>query len=361
MNAIRSRVAAAVVIAFSGVTTSVRADAPSCLQGETGTDVIAFTRKALGQTGIWTVHSDGSDLRRVTSGTNDVGAAWSPDGSRIAFTRLAVGDYDLFVVNADGTGERNVTNTPGTDEVIPAWSPDGEWIAYHAAPVELRTRAGGVTGADFEIVATTPDGSSTRNVSRRPPAPGEIGDRAAADVKPAWSPDGSRIAFESYRGVVNSDTYNSELWWMPTDPAASADDAVQLTETLTSSEWYPAWSPDGSRIAFMRQPHGGSFEIWVMTVAPDGTVAAESKLTDNAKHDHMPSWSPDGRRIAFSSDRADGGIDVAVTGTGWNTHELGSDQLADDTWDVYVMNDDGSCATRLTALGDAHDPAFRPL
>ena len=349
----------ALAIALAAAPCAVPAQAASCLPGRRSGS-IAFVRTSPGHQGIWTVRSDGRALRRVTADAGDVGPTWSPDGTHIAFTRLQPGaDFDLFVIDADGTGLRNVTGSPETDEVAAAWSPDGKWIAYHAAPTSVRTGNSGLTGDDFEILATRPDGTGTRNISQRPPAPGEVGYRAAADVKPSWSPDGAWITFESYRGVVDSASYNPEIWAMPS--GGDADAAVQLTHTPASSEWYPSWSPDGRRIAFMRQPHGGSFDIWVLTLATDRSVVAETRLTSNTKHDRNPSWSPDGRRIVFSSNRADGGIDVAVTGTGWNTHEAGSDQLAQDTWDLYAMSaDDGTCVTRLTTLGDAVDPKYSP-
>jgi Tol biopolymer transport system component len=81
----------------------------------------------------------------------------------------------------------------------------------------------------------------------------------------------------------------------------------------------PAWSPDGSRIAF-RSHRDGNEEVYVM--AADGS--AERNLTNNAGSDYSPSWSPDGTTIAFASDR-DG-----------------------DPNEIYVMNEDGSNPTRVT-------------
>jgi TolB protein len=336
------------------------ASARGCLSASGKHDRIAFSRSAPGHEGIWTMRADGSHLRRVTTRAHDVVPTWSPDGRHIAFTRNdpVHGDPEIYVVDATGGHERNVTNSHSTADLMPAWSPDGKWIAYHSAgvtpvPDTLKTD-------DWEIWAVSPDGATKRNVTRRSAAIGEIGDRAAADVKPDWSRDGAWLAFEAYRGVVDSDTYNSEIWAMPTGRAADADDAMQLTSTPKASEWFPAWSPDGTDLAFMRQPDGGSFDIWVLTLGGDRRVESEVRLTSNTKHDMVPTWSADGRRIAFSSDRADGGVDVAFTGVGWNTHALDSDQTRADSWDIYVMNRDGSCTTRVTALGDPYfqDPTY---
>jgi Tol biopolymer transport system component len=315
--------------------------ASGCLRGQPAADHLAFARSSAGHEGVWTVRGDGTGLHRVTAGVGDGRPTWSPDGSRIAYShRDPAGDFEVYVANADGTDQHNLTNSHATDDLMPSWSPDDEWIAYHSVALPPVPGSDTARPGDWEIMAVNPAGTARRNLSRRPPDLGEVGDRAAADVKPAWSPDGQSIVFESYRGVVNSTALNSELWVMPVRPDATAADAKQLTNSPTMSEWFPSWSPDGGRVAFMRQD------------------AAQTNLTPGMKQDWNPVWSPDGARIAFSSERSDGGVDVVAKGSGWNTHAAGSDQLAEDTWDLYVMNDDGSCPTRLTTLGDAHDPAF---
>jgi hypothetical protein len=97
-----------------------------------------------------------------------------------------------------------------------------------------------------------------------------------------------------------------------------------------ASDLYPAWSPDGTKIAFSR-----GFEIYVMNA--DGT--GPTRLTHNTAHDDLPAWSPDGTKIAFGSDRD--GINL--------------------NYEIYVMNADGTGPTRLTN-NPAHDhwPAWRP-
>jgi Tol biopolymer transport system component len=65
---------------------------------------------------------------------------------------------------------------------------------------------------------------------------------------------------------------------------------------------YPAWSPDGTRIAFMGGPDGPTeYDIWVMNA--DGSNPVQ--LTDSPGPDWWPAWSPDGTRIAFASVRDD--------------------------------------------------------
>jgi len=140
------------------------------------------------------------------------------------------------------------------------------------------------------------------------------------DQYPAWSPDGSMIAFESNRdGDV-------EIYVMRTD----GSNPINLTNN-TFSDWDPCWSPDGTKIAFESFRHGNS-EIYLMNA--DGSD--QTNLTNNPANATACSWSPDGSRIAFNTDR-DGNVEV------------------------YVMNAGGSGQTRLTN-NPAHDglPSWSP-
>ena len=110
----------------------------------------------------------------------------------------------------------------------------------------------------------------------------------AFDGDPAWSPDGSKIAFTSER-----DNGDREIYVM------NADGSGQFR--LTASPGFdenPSWSPNGKRIAFdsMRD---GNLEIYVMNA--DGTK--QSRVTNHPALDAIPSWSQDSKRIVFVSDR----------------------------------------------------------
>jgi Tol biopolymer transport system component len=90
---------------------------------------IAFTgRGGTGRGGIYTVHADGTGLRKLTHGPGgNVDPRWSPDGRRILFFSFrddpAHRASDLFVMNADGSGQRNLTHTPGVSELGASWAP----------------------------------------------------------------------------------------------------------------------------------------------------------------------------------------------------------------------------------------------
>ena len=82
---------------------------------------IAFT----GGSVLYTVHADGTGLRKLTHGPGwNVDPRWSPDGRRILFVGFRDGPgADLFVMNADGSGPRNLTHTPGVSEHGASWAP----------------------------------------------------------------------------------------------------------------------------------------------------------------------------------------------------------------------------------------------
>lgn len=107
-------------------------------------------------------------------------------------------------------------------------------------------------------------------------------DAAHEDIDAAWSPDGSRLAFVSDRGG------QWDIWTMNPD----GSDVRQLTNT-GSRELHPRWSPDGTRLAFRTFSSSGSY-IW--TVNADGSGATPVSELGNLA---LPSWSPDGSRIVF--------------------------------------------------------------
>ena len=105
----------------------------------------------------------------------------------------------------------------------------------------------------------------------------------------------------------------------------------QLTAT-PAQEGAPAWSPDGTQIAF-ESDRDGNMEIYVM----DASGQNVRRLTNHPATDQSPSWSPDGRHIAFISNRE-----------------------RRSASDVYVMTQDGKVTRRLTSAGENWAPQFSP-
>ncbi|MDE2975772.1 MAG: DPP IV N-terminal domain-containing protein [Gemmatimonadota bacterium] len=173
----------------------------------------------------------------------------------------------------------------------------------------------------------------------------------ASDYSPAWSPDGTKIAFYSYRDG------NSEIYVMDAD----GGNQTRLTYN-DAGDRDPAWSPDGTKIAFASN-RDDSWEIYVM----DADGGNRTRLTNDTFLDLGPEWSPDGTRIAFSSSRYPIIRNIYVMDAdGSNQTRLPSDNLDDSpAWspdgtkiafvsrtdpffDIHVMDADGANRTRLT-------------
>lgn len=131
-----------------------------------------------------------------------------------------------------------------------------------------------------EIYVIRADGSGQMNLTNNP----------AADVAPAWSPDGARLAFISDRSG------QQEIYVMNADGSG----VIQLTNSLEVT-WVPplSWSPDGTRLVAARAPsfreNWEGVEIYVINA--DG--AGVATVTSDRFYNFSPQWSPDGRRIAF--------------------------------------------------------------
>jgi Tol biopolymer transport system component len=140
-------------------------------------------------------------------------------------------------------------------------------------------------------------------------------DPEMAEVKLAWSPDGSRVAFSDGR----------DLW------VVSETTVLNVTNATTGTNTWPVWSPDGMRIAFVSDRDGNA-EIYSMNA--DGSNPLN--LTNNAALDDTPAWSPDGTRIAFVSDRGGSkGIYQMSAADGTGLLPLSADPLTDNVMPAW--------------------------
>lgn len=245
------------------------------------------------------------------------------------------------VYAVDPAGERVLTDLPVRDG-DPSWSPDGTRIAFESF------RDGG-----SEMYVMNWDGTGVTRLTFN--GPGE--DRGSS-----WSPDGERIAFHSAQGPSEGGPGHSalEIFTMNADGSG----VTRLTDNVFQDS-LPAWSPDGSEIAFTSNRDGGDFEIYVMNA--DGSNP--TRLTSSPGEDAHPMWSPDGSQIAFHSRRT-GNLDIFVMNadgsgvrqvTDTETFEFfpvwspdGSkigftgNTIDESNFDVYDMNVDGSQIRQLT-------------
>ena len=224
-------------------------------------------------TDVYVATLGGEVTRLTTDGSLKLGPIWSPDGTEIMYGRQAPPDgvWALFAVPASGGAPRELATQASA---IGAWSPDGTRIAFvRHSPEEPFRPALYVVGRD---------GAGLRRVSTTPPAASAV----------SWSPNGAQVAFTSAELVAFSARfgpgYDYEI------AVVNADGSGERKLTRTSSAIFngePRWSPDGSRIAFQTSRDGeGRIELY--TVNADGSC--ETRLTSFASQHQAtePAWRP---------------------------------------------------------------------
>lgn len=203
---------------------------------------IAFRSHRQGTWEIYTLDARSANITRLTRGSVYSGApAWSPDGKKLAFESYLRGDLDIWVINADGTQPANLTDDSQWQDYGPAWSPDGKWIAF----TSWRTGT-----QQIFIVSADPECTTTPGKNPACKKAFNLSQNKFDDQEPAWSPDGSKIAFVSDRDGQRA-IYIADF----------SISGLKNVRRLTFSGWddQPAWSPDGQWIAFVsarptRQP-----------------------------------------------------------------------------------------------------------
>jgi Tol biopolymer transport system component len=188
------------------------------------------------------------------------------DGSR-SNRRTQV--FPILTVRADGTGERMLTR-PQTPDEFPTWSPDGTSILFDH-PLG-RWGSDGTFHADgrIDLVTMNPEGSGRRKIAQVRNEP----DHCAC---PAWSPDGTTIAYEAAGPSGKPDIYTMN---------ADGSGEIQLT-TDPSRDENPDWSPDGTQIAFYSERRGNG-QIYLMNA--DGTN--QHRITRDPWYDQAVRWRP---------------------------------------------------------------------
>jgi len=279
---------------------------------------VAFASDREGGSGnydIWVVDVAGGEPRRVTSdAANDYMPTWSPDDSEIAFVSERGEDPAVWIVEVDGGAERPLEGA-SADANAPSWGPGGEIVYHVAGGGESRLEVAGRSLTDrenafpFRVSWSSPseffytadgkirrraldgaaaepvDFSATLNVTparyqrRVRDLATTTPRRALGVVGPRVSPDGASVAFVAL----------GDLWVMPVGGEA---------RNLTNDRYLdaePAWSPDGTRLAYSSDRGGQLLDLWLHDLA----TGEERQLTRLPTSAMGAAWSPDGTRIAF--------------------------------------------------------------
>ena len=241
---------------------------------------------------------------------------------RIAFMRAdARGRWQVWVASARLTGAKQLTSGPA-DSGWPVWSPDGTKLAF-----------------DSNRVDPSPNDSTTINDVFTMNAGGsgvtKLTDSVGASADAAWSPNGSRIAFDADRGDPRS---KQGIYTMNSDGGAVR--RVTILPRGYEFDLAPRYSPDGKQLVFTRyrgkgcpQPYCPSEKAALFLVGLDGSGLR--RLTSFAIHAGDADWSPDGRRVVFEAYPNGPYGDVYVIGAnGRNLRNLTRDATgqADPVW-----------------------------
>ena len=281
--------------------------ASSAFPGSNGKIVFASDRD--GGLDVYSMEPDGSVESRLTNTIgDDTRPMWSSDGTRIVFSSRREGVSKIFTMNAAGTAAPTrvtdpLTTVSGQGDQEPSWSRSGTRIAFFS------DRELGFA----HIWTVNADGTGLVRLT-------SVGE----NLNPVWSPTADLIAFTSDRDADG----DYEIFTMD---GLGGNVFQRTSNTYWDSD--PDWSPDGTRLAF-QSFLDGQFDIQVLDLA-SGTL---SRLTNDPAFDTAPAWSPDGTKIVFQSNR-DGDWEIftmSANGSGVQqlTNNSASDRVAD--WQPLV-------------------------
>ena len=235
--------------------------------------------------------------------------AKAPEITKIVFASKRDGNFEIYIMNPDGSDQINLTQHRAKDSA-PVWSPTGEQILF----VSDR---GGIE----DLYLMDADGTNVRQVFKK----------LIGREFPTWAPDGKALAYQRFH---TSSIYTASI---------NGKDETKVADGL-----WPAWSPNGSEIAFMAAKF-----VWAENgnlQAPNVRVQiinlqthVEVKLLPGKTGMFDPTWAPDSTQIAFS----------------WRSI-LFEGKVVEHIRGIYVVNRDGSGLRKIIDAEDAVASVFNP-
>ena len=202
--------------------------------------------------------------------------AWSPEGDKIAFYSDEGGTEDIWVMSpADLQPIRRRLTRSIAVEHNPAWSPFGDMIAFQSFTED---------GLWDIWVVDIDSGEATQITSDE-----------NSDMNPTWSPDGTSIAFDSDRDG------DGEIFLIANIPQVLTGTEPERIQ-LTDNDWedmHPDWSPDGSRIVF-QSSRRGNWDLFMVDIDGENMGIIVESPADEIE----PDWSPDRKRVLFSTNES---------------------------------------------------------
>jgi Tol biopolymer transport system component/serine/threonine protein kinase len=244
--------------------------------------------------------------------------SWSPNGRWLCYQA----QYALWIVRAEGGGAKRLT-TDHESATDPVWSKDGQWIYYTSSaggtpalwkipyqggtPRRVRSGSGAERQPSFSRDGETlafSTGDPNRDIAVHTISTGqrETFGTVRYESMPRFTRDGQAVVF-----VCGQTSSLNELCVQRLQEGRPTGETTQLTRPNQGEVAHPAVSPDGRWVAYYAVI-GGQRDIWI--VPSDG--GPSSQITTSAANDIQPAWSPDGTRLAFVSDRANNRRDIWV-------------------------------------------------
>ncbi len=285
---------------------------------------LAVTSAVRASRGLFLVATDGGEPRRISSpkpSTTDYTPVVSRDGRHLAYANCSGLPCDIYVQDLDSAYEphgsaRRITGQPISLLNKLAWSLDGE-----------------------SLIADGTIGSNNLSYlwrlqvrSQAPPQRIELAGPRAAE--PSIAATGNRLVFRTRRA-------DYDIWRYHVGGSAEPFIVSSLTD------YNAQFSPDGTKIAFESDRTGDTSEIWIAHADGSGIVQLTNRL---GRHQGTPQWSPDGRWILFDSAADDGNMDMYVvdaTGgrprriTFWPSNEAVGSWSRDGKWIYFHSNHGG--------------------
>jgi Tol biopolymer transport system component len=253
---------------------------------------------------IYSMNYDGSDVADLTPNMEEATQpSYSPDGTRIAFHGWQGRDDGIYVMMADGSDVAKILSTDQRQDVFAlAWSPDGSRIAYIVQePVGPLPEIGAPHDFSYTLWMVNANGSHPIQLTT-----------VGREFSLSWSPDGSRIVFERYEPMADRKSTDGEGQGQSTGDlyVIGADGSNERRLTYDGDAHDPAWSPDGSKIAFVGERHTDEGILDIYVINSDGT--GRTRLTSDLGNEYDPVWAPDGTEVAYATRELDPKNDESV-------------------------------------------------